>query len=341
MSSNRYLSSKNRLFERLQQLDDILYLPDTTKDTVRFVKREFKFLDIFLSLQSLTDEPDMLDVTEKVQALFEDALVDFSELHLAEYFDFCTFMVQYKIWLIKMEIRAKYSFPRISLSLTSANKDDIAIPTYVTVFIDAVIDDLRDLMKLGDRHLTLDVPETKKHTDHVLRELIILQNFVYFVSERLIEPLSQHLNFFTHVLTVVGHASMLAWLYFSGHGYEDQDVALGEIMVLLFLQMKIKPAQPYIRKIYVDVLQSLKSTIQPGWYPNIQSKHAIDSEGSFTATILHNLVDLPTNSNSSWIVALKDHLAIFQEMLNFLRANVICVPIQDLQFLLQDIDTGY
>uniref|UniRef100_A0A1S4C9W1 Late blight resistance protein homolog R1B-17 n=3 Tax=Nicotiana TaxID=4085 RepID=A0A1S4C9W1_TOBAC len=95
---------------------------------------------------------------------------------------------------------------------------------------------------------------------------------------------------------------MLAWLYFSGHGYENQDVALG-------------------------------------WYPNIRSEHAIDSEGSFVATILHNLVDLPNNSNSSRIVALKNHLAIFQEMLNFLRANIICVPIQDLQFLLQDIDT--
>nr|XP_016490858.1 PREDICTED: putative late blight resistance protein homolog R1B-14 [Nicotiana tabacum] len=213
MSSNRYLSSKNRLFERLQQLDDILYLPDTTKDTVRFVKREFKFLDIFLSLQSYTDEcPNMLDVVQKVQALFEDALFDFSELHLAEYFDLCPFIVQNKIWLIKMEIRAKYSFPKISSLPFSANKDGIAaILNFFTKFIDTVVENLCDLV--DDSCSLVYVPENKEHTEDVLKELKLVQYFVCFVSE----PQSQyHVSFFAHVLAVVGHASMLAWLYLSG-----------------------------------------------------------------------------------------------------------------------------
>ncbi|PHU01569.1 Late blight resistance protein R1-A [Capsicum chinense] len=340
MSSNHnYLSSKSRLFEHLQQLEDIRYFPETSRDTVEFVKQEFKFLDFFLSLQSFTDEPDMLDVTQKVRDLFQDTVVHFSELRLAEYFDFCIFMVQNKIWLIKMEIRSKYSFPKISSLPNLAN---IAIPKFAKEFMDIVVGNLRDLVNLGYRHSLLDVPETKKHVDRVVRELKSLQNFVCFVSERFIVPdqSQHHVNFFAHALSVASHASMLVWLYLSGHGSEDQDVALGEINVLLFLQMKFSPIQPSIREIYISVLRVLKSTIQSGgWCPNIQHEHATDVEANFLETVIHNLVELPTNSNVSQRVALKDHLPILQEMLNLLRANTICVPIQDLELLRQDIDT--
>ncbi|KAH0707521.1 hypothetical protein KY289_012597 [Solanum tuberosum] len=110
------------------------------------------------------------------------------------------------------------------------------------------------------------------------------------------------------------------------------------VMLSDFLRMRIKPIQPCIRKIYVDVLLSLKSTIQSGWYPNIRNEDAVDNEGGFLETILHNLVEVPTNSNSSQRVALEDHLEILQKMLNLLRANIFRVPIKDLEFLLRDIE---
>ncbi|KAH0733871.1 hypothetical protein KY285_009578 [Solanum tuberosum] len=111
------------------------------------------------------------------------------------------------------------------------------------------------------------------------------------------------------------------------------------VMLSDFLRMRIMPIQPCIHKIYVDVLLSLKSTIQSGWYLNIRNEDAVDSEGGFLETILHNLVEVPTNSiNSSQRVALKDHLEILQKMLNFLRANIFRVPIKDLEFLLRDIE---
>ncbi|XP_016490753.1 putative late blight resistance protein homolog R1B-23 [Nicotiana tabacum] len=284
------------------------------------------------SLQIFTKEPNMLDVTHKVQALYQDALLDFSELHLAEYFDFCTFKLQNEIWLIKREIRAKYAFPKISYLPLSANKDGIAIRKFMTEFMDTVVENLRDLVKIYVRCSFIIVPETiMKHIEDVLKELKMLQNFFCFVSKSLREPESQHIvNFFTHALAVAGHTSMLFWLYLPDLTSEEINVLLSDL-----LRMRIKPTQPCIRKIYVDVLQSLKSTIQSaGWYHKIQNQEqAIDTEASFLETILHNLADLPTNNNSSQRVALKDHLAILQEMLNLLRANIIHVPIQDLEFL--------
>lgn len=43
------------------------------------------------------------------------------------------------------------------------------------------------------------------------------------------------------------------------------------------------------------------------------------------------MVELPTN-------CLKDQLSMLQKMLNLLRANIIHVPLQHLEFLLPDID---
>lgn len=62
------------------------------------------------------------------------------------------------------------------------------------------------------------------------------------------------------------------------------------------LQMRIKPIQPCIRKIYVDVLQDLKAEIQSGCYANIQNEYSAEIEVNFVETILHNLVELSTHS---------------------------------------------
>ncbi|KAM3267302.1 hypothetical protein P3S67_032474 [Capsicum chacoense] len=335
MSTNQYLSSKARLFDRLERLVFIFSSPGVSTDTVKFVKCEFKFLDIFLSLQSFTNEPALLDVTQKVHALFQDALVDFSRLHLAEYSDFCTFMVQNKIWLIKKEIEVKYSFPKISSLRLSVDEDGIVIPEFVKEFINTAINNLHDLAKQRG-----DDPESSCY--YALRELRLLRAFVCFVSERFIDFQSQDkADFFAHVLTVTGHASMLAWLYFSGHGYDSQHVDLGEINVLLFLQMKFKPIQPNVRKIYIAVLRVLRLAIQSGqWCSNIQNHdHAADVEADLLETIQHGFMELPTNCNSQQRVLLKDNLAVLQEMLNLLRADIFDVATQDLELLLRDIDT--
>ncbi|KAM3337543.1 hypothetical protein P3S68_031868 [Capsicum galapagoense] len=335
MSTNQYLSSKARLFDRLERLDFIFSSPGVSTDTVKFVKCEFKFLDIFLSLQSFTNEPDLLDVTQKVHALFQDALIDSSRLHLAEYSDFCTFMVQNKIWLIKKEIEVKYSFPKISSLRLSVDEDGIVIPEFVKEFINTVINNIHDLAKQRG-----DDPESSCY--YVLRELRLLRTFVCFVSERFIDFQSQDkADFFAHVLTVAGHASMLAWLYFSGHGYDSQHVDLAEINVLLFLQMKFKPIQPSVRKIYIAVLRVLRLAIQSGqWCSNIQNHdHAADVEADLLETIQHGFMELLTNCNSQQRVLLKDNLAVLQEMLNLLRADIFDVATQDLELLLRDIDT--
>ncbi|MCD9640622.1 hypothetical protein HAX54_026028 [Datura stramonium] len=73
--------------ERLQQLFDFLNFPKTSIDRVMLFTRERDFQDIFISLQSFTDEPNMLDVSQKIQTLFQDAAFDLSTLYLTEYFD--------------------------------------------------------------------------------------------------------------------------------------------------------------------------------------------------------------------------------------------------------------
>ncbi|XP_049397979.1 putative late blight resistance protein homolog R1B-23 [Solanum stenotomum] len=313
-------------WENLQQLFNIVTIPKLSIEKLQLFTLEREFHKIFISLQSFTDEPNMLDVTQKVQTLFEDAAFILSPLYLTDNFDDCASQVQNKILLIKKEIRAKYSFPKISLQLSAKFVSDI---------IHSVLENIGGLEKIHDPYSPLYVPETvKEHIEDVSKELKLLRNFVYFVSQRFIEHQGQHhIIFFTHVLAVSVHTSMLLWLYLLDLAPEQMNVMLSD-----FLRMRIKPIQPCIRKIYIDVLLSLKSTIQSGWYPNILNEDAFDSECGFLETIVHNLVEVPTNSNSSQRVALKDHLEILQKMLNLLRANIFRVPIKDLEFLLQDIE---
>ncbi|KAK6772836.1 hypothetical protein RDI58_028074 [Solanum bulbocastanum] len=311
-------------WENSQRLFNFVTIPKISIDKLQLFTLEREFHKIFICLQRFTDEPNMLDVTQKVQTLFEDAAFILSPLYLTDNFDVCASEVQNKILLIKKEIRAKYSFPKISLQLPAQ-----------FVIIHAALENIDGLVKIHDPYSPLYVPETVvEHIEDVSKELNLLLNFVYFDSERFLEHQSKHhILFFTHVLAVSVHASMLLWLYLPDLDPEQMNVMLSD-----FLRMRIKPIQPCICKIYVDVLLSLKSTIQSGWYPNIRNEEAVDSEVVFLETILHNLVEVPTNSYPSQRVALKDHLEILQKILNLLRANIFRVPIKDLEFLLQDIE---
>ncbi|KAJ8539751.1 hypothetical protein K7X08_014003 [Anisodus acutangulus] len=124
----------------------------------------------------------------------------------------------------------------------------------------------------------------------LLEQVQVIEQII--LRDRFIEPKSQHhVNFFAHVLAVVGHASTLTWLYLPDFAPEQINLMLSD-----FLRMRVKPIEPCIRKIYVDVLQTLKSTIQSGWYFNIRYEHAVDSEASFVETMLHNLVEIPTKN---------------------------------------------
>ncbi|KAF3672967.1 hypothetical protein FXO38_05856 [Capsicum annuum] len=62
----------NHIIESLQQIEDqwgLDHIPETTEDRIKFLKREFTFLEFFLSLQSFTDFSYMLDVMQKVQGM--------------------------------------------------------------------------------------------------------------------------------------------------------------------------------------------------------------------------------------------------------------------------------
>lgn len=311
MFSNKYLSSmKYHPLEPLQKIEDEwgLDMPETSEDRIKFLKREFKFLDIFLSLQSFIGEPDMPEITQKVQDLFQDAAVDLRNVNMIQHIDRLTYQVQDKIQIIKFELKAKYSFPKVS-----ASKDGIATAKLVMEFVDTVVGSLGDLVKIYGSSSLLFVPGPKKELEDVLEELELLRNFVYFVSDRCLEPQSQR-TFFSHVLLVAAHAGMVAWLYLPSHDNENQDVTPGQVNILLsdLLRMKIKPIQPGVRKIYIKVLQALKSTIQSRWCTNIQIEHAADCQASFVETLQHNMKELPIISNPSWIVAWNDQIAALQ-----------------------------
>ncbi|KAJ8547985.1 hypothetical protein K7X08_021221 [Anisodus acutangulus] len=124
-------------------------------------------------------------------------------------------------------------------------------------------------------------------------------------------------------------------------GDGDQDLASCEMNVSVSdLKMMIQPTQPCICKVYIDVLQALKSE-QSGWHPNIQIEHIADCEAGFLEALVHSLEELPTTGEHKAIVALtEDQKVNLQEMLKLLLANLLNLPIEDLKLHLQDIDVA-
>ncbi|XP_006363248.1 putative late blight resistance protein homolog R1A-4 isoform X1 [Solanum tuberosum] len=190
--------------------------------------------------------------------------------------------------------------------------------------IDVFVENLNVLVKINDPISWLFVPEHKEQIEQVLKELKLLRFFVCFVSNKCIEPQYRHTTFYIHALIEASHIAMVVWLHLPVV-YGNQDVAPSEVSRLLsdFMELKIKSIQPVISRnnIYIDVLQALKSTI-----PQAQKKHAAES----------STVEIPTHSLT---VGLSDQMANLQEMLCLLRDNLIHLPILDLEFHLQDMDS--
>nr|XP_016476218.1 PREDICTED: putative late blight resistance protein homolog R1B-12 [Nicotiana tabacum] len=201
-------------------------------------------------------------------------------------------------------------------------------PNSVMEFIDTVIENLIDPLKLDDPSSLLHVEGLVDQVEKVLKELKFLFSFVNFVSDRCVEPEVQH-TFFTHVLEVAWHTIMVTWLYLPSHagGSPDPDSAPAEGYPLFsdLLRSKIQPIEPSISKIYIDVLKAIKLH-QSQWYPVIQIKYVVDCEVGFVETLLHNLEELPFILSGLEI----------KKMLNFLRAHLL---IQVSECYIQDIDS--
>ncbi|XP_019266467.1 PREDICTED: putative late blight resistance protein homolog R1A-3 isoform X2 [Nicotiana attenuata] len=297
--SEKYLSSDESLpIETLQRIKDecdslevdlsaFKYLERIFK----FLKRDIKLLDIILNLQIFTGEQDLI---KKVQALFQGAAADLFLIYSLQVipesnqFQHCVSGLENNFWQTKLEIRAKYSFTGISFQLLANNDEN-----------------------------------PRDQIEKALKELKFLKSFVCFVSDRCIESQVQH-TFFTHVLEVAWHTTVVTWLYLPSKKYIDSDADEGYPLFSDLLRSKIQPIEPSISKIYIDVLQAIK-LVQSQWCPVVQIKYVVDCEVGFVETLLHNLEELPFILNGIEI----------KEMLNFLRALLVQVP----EFSLQDIDS--
>nr|Q6L403.1 RecName: Full=Putative late blight resistance protein homolog R1B-17 [Solanum demissum]AAT38770.1 Putative late blight resistance protein, identical [Solanum demissum] len=315
-------------------------------DRINFFLWELKFLDCFLHLQNFAfaSECGMLDVSQKMLKNFKRMCATFRSIrpnagsdnafaYLKEVIckRLCATLLNTRpdacsddgfaywnevIWKTKQEFRAKYSFPKTPLASNKVDDDDINIhsPKFVMEFIDAVVGNLNVLVKINDPCSLLFVPGPKEQIDQVSKELKLLRFFVCFVSNKCIEPQYGHTTFYIHALIEASHIAMVVWLHLPVYGNGNQDLAPSEVSRLLsdFISRNSN---------YIDVLKALKSTI-----PQAQNKHA--AESGIVETPTHNLM-----------VGLSDQMVNLQEMLCLLRDNLIHLPILDLEFHLQDMDS--
>ncbi|CAN4124459.1 unnamed protein product [Withania somnifera] len=269
---------------------------------------ESHFLETFRDLRNFTfaDDCGILEFTQKMQEIQE-----------------CHSGLR-EVWKSKLEFRARYTFLKSTqLSANKMQDDDIDIPTpdFVMKFIDDV-GKILTLLLLSNEYpqSPVFVPEPKDQIKEVVKELKLLRFFVLFIAKKCIEPQTRNI-FFTHVLIVAIHVAMVAWLYLPIQGKHSQGLDPSEMNFQLadLLQTKNKSIQPSIPKVYIDVLQALKS--------KVQSKNE------------HNLAELPTVSNQFQIVGSNDQMSILQDLRNLLRDNIIHCPVLDLEFPCQDMDT--
>ncbi|KAK4715840.1 hypothetical protein R3W88_014178 [Solanum pinnatisectum] len=321
-SSYEYLSmGKDYDLSHLEKLanewDSSLPRNKEPKNLIEIIFMYLKFLDMFLSLQSFTTV--CWYATQKVQEVFSYAEAEVKRVNRPGDVASVFFKLEEHICETKLEIRDKYSFPEASLPLSSI----VATPEFAKKFIDNVVRNLSDLSEICHPYIDLVPHSSKQPMKEVVKELKLLRNFVYFISDRICsdesDPQSQH-TFLTHVLVVAGHAAMISWLNLPNH-WKEKNLASAKMNASFSdFQKRIQPIQPCIRKIYVDVLQALKS----GCHPNIEAEHVSDYKYGFVETLVHHLKVLP--------VTFKDQMP----MLNFLRDNLINLPRE----AFKDLDTA-
>lgn len=159
--------------------------------------------------------------------------------------------------------------------------------------------------------------------EEVMKELKLLKNFVYFISDRCTDPQSQH-TFFTHVLVLAGHVAIIFWLNLPNYWRWYCDFLTSHIIKDSLKDIQKRILQPCSRKIYIDVLKAIKS----GCHPNIQDEHATDYRAGFSETLIHHMEVLhPITQKYKGIEAFKDRIT----MINFFRANLINPPILALE----------
>ncbi|CAN4124546.1 unnamed protein product [Withania somnifera] len=252
-----------------------------TSCQIRIIRMNLKFLDMFRSLQSFTNEcSSMRDVIQKVQA----ALL-YKRVNSLNDVESMFYKLEKQIRDAKVEIRDKYSF---SEPLSS----NVATPK----FTDTVVRNLYGISKIfyPDSVNYLFPYSSSQKMEKVVKELKLLRSFVCFISNGCTDT-QRKFTFFAHVLVVAGHAAMISW----NASFSD-------------LQMRIQPMQPCIREIYIVVLQTLKS----GCHPNNQAEHVADYKSGLVEILVHHLEELVITGKPNEIVALKDRrpiLSIYQE----------------------------
>ncbi|CAN4124555.1 unnamed protein product [Withania somnifera] len=306
-SSYEYLSTGKH--DHLSRLEKLGHQWKTVKHHIPYIYMNIKFLDMFLSLRSFTTV--CRDATQKVQAIFPYAEAELKRIN-DTYGVFCLWKSEQNTPFPKHH----YHFP-------------VATPEFVKRFIDNVVTNLSDLSEIvyPDTSIPLVPCSSRQQMEEVVKELKLLRNFVYFISDRCKDPQCEH-TFFAHVLIVAGHAAMISWLNLT-EKFCDKGLFSDKMNASFSdLQSRIQPIQPCIRKIYHDVLQSLKS----GRHPNIQAEHVADYKSGFVETLVHHLEELPIPDKHKETVAFKDRIT----MLKFLRTNLIILPRETLE----DFDTA-
>ncbi|XP_015161019.1 putative late blight resistance protein homolog R1A-4 [Solanum tuberosum] len=353
--NNELSDLKDGLLSALQDANNSLkYVSytDVERDRINFFLWELKFLDCFLYLKSIpsASECGMLHVSQKMIEIWKSQCTRILSIspdsgiqywkknesiksqYLEEVEVALDSFVYWKevIWKTKQEFRAEYSFQKTPLAANKViDDDDINTDSlkFVMEVINVFVGNINVLVKINDPSSWFFVPgHMKEQIEQVLKELKLLRFFVSFVSNKCsIQPQYRCTTFYTHALIEASHIAMVVWLHLPVYGNGNQDLAPTEVSRLLtdFMEMKIKSIQPDISRnsIYIDVLQALKSTI-----PQAQNKHAVES----------GIVETPTQN---LMVGLSDQMAKLQEMLCLLRDNLIHLPILDLEFHLQDMDS--
>ncbi|MCD9646853.1 hypothetical protein HAX54_037050, partial [Datura stramonium] len=125
----------------------------SSMDGFKFLKRDFKFLDIILNLHVFECRTDAI---YKVRRLFQGGAADLVQIHSGKvrpwshHFHYYVSDLQRRFWNTKTEIRRAIPYFYEGSFRLLANKDGIVILNFIMEYIETVADNLSDLLKLND-----------------------------------------------------------------------------------------------------------------------------------------------------------------------------------------------